>query len=133
MLTEQEKVRVRHHLGYLNVQQSQTFVLGVPAGVQTQFMIEGAMLRILPQAEFKVRDYLDRLDSVEQQILDDTENVAVESIGEIKVNLKEMKHLIERYEWWRRALANLFGTIPNPFDQRFQGWGPGSINVSVSS
>lgn len=132
-LTEQEKVRARHHLGYLNVQQAATFVLGVPAAIQTQFMIEGAFSRVLPQAEARFRQLLDTLDGVEQQITDNQINLAVEKIDEITINLKEFQHLVKRYEWWRRGLANLMGILPNPFDQRFQGWGgPDSINVSVS-
>jgi hypothetical protein len=133
MLTEQEKVRARHHLGYLNVQQSQTFVLGIPAGVQTQFIIEGAFNRVLPQAEPLFRDLLDTLDVVEQQILDNTPNLAVSSIDEIHVRPDEFNRILDRYEWFRRELANLMGILPNPFDQRFQGWGAGSsINVGVS-
>ena len=41
-ITEDERARGRHHLGYMQVQEASTFVLGVPSGVQTAFMIEGA-------------------------------------------------------------------------------------------
>lgn len=130
-LTEDEKARARGHLGYLQVQQASTFVLGVPAAVQTQFIIEGAFNKVLPSAEARFRKLLDILDGVEQQLIDNQINLAVEKIDEITINLKEMKHLIDRYEWWRRELANLMGILPNPFDQRFQGWGAGYINTSV--
>jgi hypothetical protein len=133
MLTEQEKSSARGHLGYLQVQQAQTFVLGIPAAVQTQFMIEGAFTRVLPSAEARFRQLLVILDGVLQQIVDNQIDLAVEAIDEIKINLKEFKHLVDRYEWWRRELANLMGILPNPFDQRFQGWGgAGYINTSVA-
>lgn len=132
MLTEEEKDKTRHHLGYLAVMDSQTFVLGVPAGVQTQFMVEGAFNRILPSAETRFRQLLRRLDGVEEQIERDMENVAVDEIGNIKLRKDEFKELIRRYQWWRNALANLMGIQPNPYDQRFSSWNGGSgINVPV--
>ena len=111
MLTEDEKARARGHLGYLQVQQAYTFVLGVPAAVQTQFLIEGAFQRVLPSAEARFRQLLTILDGVEQQLVDNQINLAVEAIDEIHINLKEMKHLLDRYEWWRRELANIMGKI----------------------
>jgi hypothetical protein len=133
MLTEDEKARARGHLGYLQVQQAYTFVLGIPAAVQTQFLIEGAFQRVLPSAEARFRQLLTILDGVEQQLVDNQINLAVEAIDEIHINLKEMKHLLDRYEWWRRELANIMGILPNPFDQRFAGMaGGGYINTSVS-
>ena len=48
---DQEKVRIRHHTGYSNVSAAQSFSLGVPAAVETAFLIEGAMNRVLPAAE----------------------------------------------------------------------------------
>lgn len=137
MLSEALKMKCRHHMGYLAVQAAQTFVLGVPAGVQTQFMIEGAFNKILPGAERYVLEYIEKLDKIECQIDEDTENVAVESIGDIVLRKDEFKQLIIRYQHWQGALANLFGVTPNPFDQRpwlgsgYNG-GASGINVSVS-
>ena len=133
MLTEEDRNRVRHHLGYGEVQSSQTFVLGVPAGVQTQFMVEGAFARILPSAEAGLRKLLDKMDRVEERIEESTEDVEVEAVGNIKINDKAFQRLVTRYLWWQRSVANLFQVTPNPYDQRFAGYnGGGGINVSVS-
>lgn len=133
MLTEDEKSRARHHLGYLQVTSAQTFVLGVPAAVQTTFMIEGALNKLLPSGESKFRSILDNLDGVEAQIIEDQENLAVDQIDTIKVRPDEFKHLMIRYEYWRSGLANLLGIIPNPFDQRaYIGRGFSGVNVPVS-
>lgn len=132
-LTDEEKVKTRHHLGYLNAAEAQTFVLGFPVAVQTQFMVEGAMQRVLAAAEDQYRVILARLDAIEAQIVENTENLAVESIDEIKINPKEFEHLLNRYMYWRTSLANLLGIQPNPYDQRFGSWGGGGmLNARVN-
>ena len=133
--TEDEKVRIRHHLGFLNVQQASVFVLGVPAAVETQFLIEGAMGRVLPQAEAKARSLLDQLDGMEQQIFDDTELLAVTQVDEIGIRQDEYEAILKRYHFFRNGLANVLGVYPNPFDKRFYdatgGGGGNGINVPV--
>jgi hypothetical protein len=132
-LSDDQKSRIRHHLGYLEVQETSTFVLGVPTGVQQQFMIEGAFDKLLPSALPRLENLLDRLDRIEQQIDDDTENLAVDKLGDIELRKDEFNELIVRYQWWQSALGNLFGVMPNPWDQRFTSWtGGGGINVPVN-
>lgn len=135
MLTDDEKIRARMHMGYLNVQQASTFVLGVPAGVQTQFVIEGALQKVIPAAEPLLRTLLTRLDAVDEQIVENMENLAVNKVDEIELREDEFKQLIIRYRHWQGALANLLGVPPNPFDQRpyLAGGQSGGINVSVIS
>jgi len=128
MFTDEEKVRIRYHAGYLNVAASQTFVLGAPAGVETQFIIEGAMNRVLPEAETLVRNLLAKCDFVETQILENQELLAVTAVGEITVRQDEFQALQQRYNWWRKALVNALGVDVNPFDKRYTGIG---LNVSV--
>jgi hypothetical protein len=130
VFTDEEKVRIRHHLGYLGVQTASTFILGVPAAVQTSFILEGAMDRVIEAAAPQVRRHLTILDGLEAQMVDDAELMAVDQIGDIRVNQKEQMQLESKYDYWRRSLANLFGTVPNPYDQRFAG-GNG-VNVPVS-
>jgi hypothetical protein len=135
MLTDEEKVDGRRHMGYLNVQETATFVLGVPAAVQTQFVIEGALQKILAAAEPTFRRYINALNGIECQILDNQENLAAGKIGNIEVNLKEFEDLMKRYKFWQGQLSNLLGVPPNPFDAR-PGFGSGAtagngINVPV--
>lgn len=126
-LTEAEKVKVRHHLGYLNVAEAYTFVLGTPAGVETQFIVEGAMNRILESALSEIRRHIQILDSIEQQKIDDLELLAVNKVGEIDVRSDEQAALDQQYEHWQGSLANLLGVMVNPFDKRANS----GINVSV--
>ena len=127
-LTEDEKVRTRHHTGYLNVDQVQTFALGIPAAYQTQFIIEGAMDRLLPEALSKFREILTILDTIEQQKVADLELLAITSLGSINIQRDEQKLLNQQYLEWRQALCSMLGIQPNPFDNRFGGMG---INCHV--
>lgn len=131
--TEYEKTRIRHHLGFLNVAAAATFVLGTPAAVETQFLIESAMNRVLPEAEVLVRDLLGKCDSVEGQMADNQELLAITAVDEITVRQDEFEALQKRYHYWRNALANAMGIYPNPFDKRFGSGGFGGINVRVNN
>lgn len=127
--TEEEKVRIRHHLGFLNVGAAQTFVLGTPAAVETQFLVEGAMNRVLPAAETMVRNLVARCDLVEQQVIENQELLAVTAVGEISVQEHEFEKLMQRYQYHRNALANALGIYANPFDKRFES----GLNVRVQN
>jgi hypothetical protein len=128
MLTPEVRVKIRHHLGYLNVQFAYTFVLGIPAAVQTQFTIEGAFDRILADAEPEVHRQLRILDHIEELDVETLGDIEVSEIGEITIDPKVYEKRWGQYERWRRSLANLFGIAPNPFDQRLAVMG---VNVSV--
>lgn len=132
VITAEEKVRARHHMGYQNVESISTFSLGVPAAMQTTFMIEGAMDRIMaaPGAPDKFRDLLCKLDSIESRVFCGADLADVESMGEITVNRKRLRELANYYKIAQQALGNLLGVPPNPFDMREWLSGP-SINVSV--
>lgn len=129
--TEDEKVKIRHHLGYLNVEAAQTFQLGIPAATQTQFIVEGAMNRILAEAEPLARKHLERLDAIEEQIMCNIDNVELLKADEVEFNPKAFNRLLDRYRFFQSALANTLGCYPNPYDQRFDGALGGGVNVPV--
>jgi hypothetical protein len=133
LLTDEEKVKVRHHLGFLNVQEAYTFVLGTPAGVETQFIVEGAMNRLLPAALPLVRNLLCKCDETECQRFESQPNLAAAKVGNIELRGKdEQDALVRNYDYWRQALANAFGVYTNPFDKRVDQQNAGSpINVRV--
>ncbi len=131
-LTPEEKVRIRHHLGYLNVQEAYTFVLGTPAGVETQFLIEGAMDRLLPTAVPLVRELVSKCDATEAQRFESQENLVAAQVGSITLRgREEQRDLAHSYDHWRNALANALGTTPNPYDLRPDHGLAGGLNVPV--
>lgn len=131
VIPEEQRVRARHHLGYLNVEASATFSLGIPAAIQTQFIIEGALNRLLPQAVAKFNELVNLLDCIECKFAD-TDLSDIDQLGEIKVNRKRLKEIAEQYCSFRTGLANLLGIVPNPFDdRRIISLGDGGLNVPV--
>lgn len=131
VITDYEKVRARHHLGFLNVEAAQTFELGIPAAVQTQFMIEGAMLRILnvPGAVDLFRTLLCRCDAVEEAVFCGLDLNDVTKLDTIEVDDRRLAKHARTYKIAQEGLANLLGIVPNPFDGR--SWLQGGINVAV--
>lgn len=129
-LTADEKVRIRHHLGFLNVDEASTFVIGVPAGVETQFMIEAAFSRLLPEAIPQVRKLLQRCECTEEQRFSSQPNAVVKSVDGIQMGAADEQEMLSKnYDHWRSALANMFGVVPNPFDRRYASVG---LNLRVN-
>jgi len=128
-ITDEEKVRIRHHMGYLNASEMSSFVLGTPAGVETQFLIESAMNRVLVAAVPLLRQLIAELDCTEAQLADARKRMKASAIGNIQINPEETKQLRNHYEEWRGKLANLLGVPVNPFDKLNAG-GAG-LNVPV--
>jgi len=127
--TAEEKTKIRHHMGYLGLKEAQTFVLGTPAGVETQFIIEGAMDKVSDDAIGEARRHLVILDGIESQMIGDLELLAVDVVGEITIRKDEQERLLDRYDYWRKSLGNLLSVYVNPFDKR-PGLG-GGVNVPV--
>lgn len=129
-LTEPQRISIRHHLGYLQVADASTFVLGVPASVETTFMIEGAMDRVLEAAIPLVEHLLGVLDGIECQMVTDLDLLAASKVGDIDINLNEQKALTKQYDYWVAALANALGSYRNPFDKRLTA--SSGINARVA-
>lgn len=131
-LTELERVKIRRHLGYLNVAEASTFALGVPANIQTSFVIEPAMDKLLPQAEPMVRTFIEQLDALALQIFEDSDTLVALKVGSIDLNPKEFERILDRYVWISEDLANALGIFRNPYDRRFNNVnGGGGINARV--
>lgn len=118
VLTEELKAKVRHHMGNPNTAQTATFALGVPAQLETTFLLETAMNKLLPAGLTELQRLLGILDALEEQMIGDHELAAANKIGEIEVNQKEQAQLTERYDYWVGALENLLTVPRNPLDRR---------------
>ncbi len=130
VLSADQKAKVRHHCGYLGVSAAATFALGAPAAVETQFIIEQAMNKLLAESVPQLENLVGVCDAIEAQMVGDLELLAVNQIGEIAINQDEQKQLVARYDYWVDALCNLLGVERNPFDKRLTGRGRG-LNVRV--
>ncbi len=129
-LTEEEKVRIRHHLDFLNVVENYMLTTGVPAAVEPQFWVEGAMARVKVEALELVRKLLGRCDATEDQMFENQENQAVTKLGDIEINRDEFEQLrTQNYTHWCNKLANALGIVRNPYAPNNQG----GLNVGVSN
>ena len=134
-LTDDERVSIKHHLGYPSANALQTFLLSVPAAVEPLFMLEGSMNAIAPGAESRVRRTLVRLDKIDEQIEENADTLVASEADEVKLRDNEFELLMKRYGYWQGELCNLLGVpCPNPFDSRKSGFGMagGNLNIGVS-
>lgn len=124
-LSESDRVRVRHHMGYLNVEPGASIALGFPSAQQPEFLVERAMNNIIDQAVGRIIQTLDMLDCLEQQLIAAVPQLAVQQLGEMKLrNSNEEPNacdLIEaEYVRWAKRLADDLGAPLNMFSERFR-------------
>ncbi len=127
-LTDQEKVKVRDHLGYMNQTEVETFHLGTPAATETSSATEAAMDKVPEESLPRCRQIIAYLDKIEGQKVEDLENLAVSKLGNIELREDEQEALDQQYAYWQGKLPNLLGVSVNPFSK--VGGGP-SVNVPV--
>lgn len=117
-ITEEERVRIRAHLGYMNVKTAATFFLGTPAAVETSYLIEPAIDNVLLSAVPRLRKYLLALDSILDEMLDNVPTLIAGKVGSIDIDDEAMKKMQAQYVRWQGELANMLGITVNPWDKR---------------
>lgn len=123
-LTDQEKARVRHHLGFLNVGQGTSIGLGVPTVSELGFILERTMNDILPAAIQTIRDTLTECDCIELQMKQGrTRLIARKTDGVELFGPEEIAELENLYVYWTSNLADELGAEKNPFSKKHQRLG----------
>ena len=139
-LTESEKERVRYHLGYLETDQAPSIQLGIPRPLQTVFLVEQAIQRLVtsPFVCARIRRVLDILDKIEKQLVGALCMLGVESLGDLKLHPLRHKGMLvtdsleREYVRWGKRLSDILGVPIYPYSDRYRKRGPGS-SISVSS
>lgn len=136
-LSEADRARVRHHLGYPNVEPVSAISLGVPAASQPFYLVELAMDRIIPEAVGLIQKYLAILDGLEAQMVDSFKRDKVQQIDGVKLrndNTEPTEHDLKEahYRYWAQVLSSDLGAPINPFSPRFRSLSGGSINIPVA-
>jgi hypothetical protein len=132
ILSLQERAKVRHHLGYPNVSAMASIQLGVPKPLQTMFLVESAMDKVLEEYIPTIRERIATLDSIECQLIDGQKYLAVNRMGELEIRKEHLAMLESEYKRWAFRLAEDLGVPVYPFATRFKGSGPGGAgNISV--
>lgn len=130
--TDEEKQRIRYHLGYPSVQPAAALTYGIPKPIQTLFLVESAMNLILPVAQDKVRSLLNTLDTIECRLQDAQTRMAAQSIDTLTMRKDEADSLEAEYRRWANRLADVMGVPLYAYSLRFQRSGgtyAGSIPV----
>jgi len=128
---------VRHHTGYPEVQPAASIQFGIPKPIPLAFLIEQAMENLLDTAIPRVRDILNILDNLEQQLVDAQCQLVADKVGEItlagaldKKSRLVTERLETEYVRWAKRLVDIFGVPLYPFSSRFMSKRYGSIPVT---
>lgn len=132
ILSKEEKARIRHHMGYLNVDPVMSIQLGVPAASQPMFLVEGAMERIPPSAIGIVRDIVAQLDSIDCKIREAPDFELASELGSLKLRDNYLGRLQEHYLHWANRLSDILGAPLNPFSARWGAAGTVPLNGRVA-
>ena len=126
MLSQEETNRVRYHLGYPMVTPAAALTFNMPFTLPGSFLHEfGAKNLAGAFAEKIVRDLIQRMDIIDEKLLEATERMAVKKVDEIEMNPDEYDALLRAYVDQGYKLANALGGYPNPFAERYKNSGPG--------
>lgn len=131
ILSKEDKMRARYHLGYGSYTEGQAFAFGIITSVEPWAQAQAALDRMLPEAVSKFRQLINVLECIECEVYGTTDLATIESTSDVKVNRNMLKELRERYQLAQQGLSNLIGCIPNVWDQRQWLARGGGLSVPV--
>lgn len=129
----EEKEQIRYHLGYLNQTAASSLAFGQPVPLQTLFILDSAMDRVLlTAAEDRIRMMIGTLDKIECTMIEAIDRLSAKQLDGLTLNDKEIDKLEFEYYRWAGRIANQLGVPLYPYATKFQlarGMMAGSINV----
>lgn len=136
-LSDDEKERVRYHMGYHGIAFKKSLTLGTPAVTQSLFILDSALIDLLPVAEKSVRRAIQQLDCLEDQMSDATQTAEIKSTGGASAGGVRYRDGYEtfdiydgQYYRWLTKLADTVGSPIAPFGQHNNSYlGVGSASV----
>jgi hypothetical protein len=130
-LTEEEKSRVRYHLGVPQTDPVASVQLGFPASAQPAFLVEHAMELIPATAIATIRNVIARCDATDCGIFESQDRLVAKSVDEVDLNPDEAVLRRREYRFWVQKLADNLGVPYNAYAAAFQSGGPMPLNVPV--
>lgn len=131
VLTEEEKARIRYHLGYPQTDRVASVQIGVRDFGQNLFLVDAQMDRIPVAVIGIVRNLVQILDQTEANIIDAQAFLVARAAGEVDINPDHIRQLREEYANWARKLADTLGAPINQYAAAFQGVGAMSMNIPI--
>ena len=123
--SDQEKERIRYHLGYPEVQPAASIQLGIPRPIQTAFLVESAMNLVIPAAEARIRKMLQILENLECQLQKVVPALQAEQLGNLKPRENAPDLIEKEYVRWAKRLADVLGVPLYAYSDRFKNVGAG--------
>ncbi len=120
MFDDAEKERIRYHMGYLQVTPAAAITFGIPAPIQTMFLVESAMERVLPVAEDRIRKLITILDGIECREEGALDYLVVKQVDSITLRDDHVEKLEEQYAKWAAKLADVLGAPLYPGSSKFR-------------
>lgn len=130
-LTDEEKTRVRYHLGYPAVTSAASIQLGTPAYSETAWLVDAVLPKLLDGALPRVRSMLVTLEGIETKMVEAQDRLAATQLETLKLREDEIESLEREYRRWAFRLAELLGCPIYPGSSRFKGIGTGAGNIPV--
>jgi len=128
-LSDTEKVRIRYHLGYPNVTAIASLNAGIPIPLQTLFLVENAMDRVIDEALPIVRTHIQTLDNIECQLVEGQRNLAVNRLGDMEIRREHLDQLEGEYRRWANRLADTLGVPLYPYSSKLKSTRVGNMTV----
>lgn len=124
-LTDEERQKVRYHLGYLSVAPAASLNFGMPRPIQTIFLVELAMDNILPVAIDKIRQIVGIMDGIECRLVDAQDRLSATSLDNLSLRRDETDALEAEYYRWGGRLADTLGVPFYAYSNRYRRHGKG--------
>lgn len=127
-LTNAEKEACRYHLGYAGVTDAGSMTLGVPASRQTNFILEGAMTRLMPESEPRVRELLAELAKIEAELKCARGELHAARAGGVELrSLARGERITDaleaEHDRWAGRLGDVLGVPRYPYSSRDRAGG----------
>lgn len=132
-LTEEEKNRVRYHLGIPMTSPAASIILGFPASAQPAFLVEHALELIPDTAISVIRTVLAKCDSTDSGVFESQERLVAKAVDEVDLNPDEAVLRRREYRYWVQKLADCLGVPYNAYAAAFQSGGQMPLNIPVSN
>ena len=127
MLTDDEKARVRFHLGFMNTSGATSYQLGIVRQEQTLFLVELAMNILLPQGETLLRECLGICDQTKAKMVMGQDYLVADRVDEVTIRSDHLEVLWKEYKRWVGELATVLGVPTYPWADRQNAVVAGSI------
>lgn len=133
-LTVEERVKIRHHLGYPNLSTGQAMAFGSVIPIQAHFLLESSMNNLLVDAEPIVRRLICTLDEIECLMARALPDLQVTRTGSgVELDKTYNDTLEKEYMRFAARLCDVLAVPFHPFSLRYSGGQRGVVrSIPVS-